>query len=68
MVGASIPFQVYDKNLALRLQEILASSNENYYVGLPDYYHSARNFDTFSKNFWRLRTQGFSANFDTVYK
>ena len=35
MVGKSIPFQNYDEKLASRFKEILASSNENCYIGLP---------------------------------
>lgn len=59
--GLSIPFQAYDEKLALRLKEILASSNEKCYVGIISVcFHSHRHMDKFSKNFHRLYRSDFS--------
>ncbi|MEA9602761.1 GT-D fold domain-containing glycosyltransferase [Polynucleobacter sp. MG-28-Ekke-A2] len=38
MLGSSIPFQIYDENLAIRLKDIFKSSVNNIFIGAPHFY------------------------------
>lgn len=54
MLGKSIPYQVYDENLASQLKEIIAlQSDEKLVIGLPNVFADRSNFTPASEAFWK---------------
>lgn len=49
----SLPYQVYDTELANKLKKILISNDKTILVGLPSGYHSLNNLVDESVTFWR---------------
>ena len=54
MLGKSIPYQVYDENLASQLKEIIAlQSDEKLVIGLPNVFADRSNFTPAAEAFWK---------------
>lgn len=54
MLGKSIPYQVYDENLASQLKEIISlQSNEKLVIGLPNVFAGRSNFTPAAEVFWK---------------
>ena len=54
MLGKSIPYQVYDENLASRLKEIISlQSDEKLVIGLPNVFAERSNFTPAAEAFWK---------------
>ena len=54
MLGKSIPYQVYDENLASRLKEIISlQSDEKLVIGLPNVFAERSNFTPAAETFWK---------------
>ena len=53
MLGRSIPYQVYDENLASQLKEIISlQSDEKLVIGLPNVFADRSNFTPAAEAFW----------------
>lgn len=50
--GRSIKFQEYDKNLALRLKEVLNSNENNMLVCIPDVFNGLKEYVPYSQKVW----------------
>lgn len=54
MLGRSIPYQVYDENLASQLKEIISlQSDEKLVIGLPNVFADRSNFTSEAEAFWK---------------
>ena len=54
MLGKSIPYQVYDENLASQLKEIISlQSDEKLVIGLPNVFADRSNFTPAAEAFWK---------------
>ena len=54
MLGKSIPYQVYDENLASQLKEIISlQSDEKLVIGLPNVFSDRSNFTPAAEAFWK---------------
>ena len=54
MLGRSIPYQVYDENLASQLKEIISlQSDEKLVIGLPNVFADRSNFTPAAEAFWK---------------
>lgn len=54
MLGKSIPYQVYDENLASQLKEIISfQSDKKLVIGLPNVFSERSNFTSASEAFWK---------------
>ena len=54
MLGKSIPYQVYDENLASQLKEIISlQSDEKLVIGLPNVFADRSNFTPAAESFWQ---------------
>ena len=54
MLGKSIPYQVYDENLASQLKEIISlQSDEQLVIGLPNVFADRSNFTPAAEAFWK---------------
>ena len=54
MMGRSIPFQEYDKELADKMKEVISNKCDDLYVGINyNYFHSIRKLNPFSQAFYR---------------
>ena len=54
MLGKSIPYQVYDENLASQLKEIISlQSDEKLVIGLPNVFAERSNFTPAAETFWK---------------
>ena len=54
MLGKSIPYQVYDENLASQLKEIISfQSDEKLVIGLPNVFDDRSNFTPAAEAFWK---------------
>ena len=54
MLGKSIPYQVYDENLASQLKEIISlQSDEKLVIGLPNVFADCSNFTPAAEAFWK---------------
>ena len=54
MLGKSIPYQVYDENLASQLKEIISlQSDEKLVIGLPNVFAERSNFTPAAEAFWK---------------
>ena len=54
MLGKSIPYQVYDENLASQLKEIISlQSDEKLVIGLPNVFSERSNFTPAAEAFWK---------------
>ena len=54
MLGKSIPYQVYDENLASQLKEIISlQSDEKLVIGLPNVFSERSNFTSAAEAFWK---------------
>ena len=54
MLGRSIPYQVYDENLASQLKEIISlQSDEKLVIGLPNVFADRSNFTPEAEAFWK---------------
>lgn len=54
MLGKSIPYQVYDENLASQLKEIISlQSDEKLVIGLPNVFANRSNFTPAAEAFWK---------------
>jgi glycosyltransferase, SP_1767 family len=54
MLGKSIPYQVYDENLASQLKEIISlQSDEKLVIGLPKVFSERSNFTSAAEAFWK---------------
>lgn len=54
MLGKSIPYQVYDDNLASQLKEIISlQSDEKLVIGLPNVFADRSNFTPAAEAFWK---------------
>ena len=53
MLGKSIPYQVYDENLASQLKKIIAlQSDKKLVIGLPNVFSDRSNFTPAAESFW----------------
>lgn len=50
--GKSIKFQEYDKNLALKLKEVLNSNENNMLICMPDVFNGLKEYVPYSKRVW----------------
>ena len=54
MLGKSIPYQVYDENLASQLKEIISfQSDKKLVIGLPNVFSERSNFTSAAEAFWK---------------
>ena len=54
MLGKSIPYQVYDENLASQLKKIIAlQSDKKLVIGLPNVFSDRSNFTPAAESFWQ---------------
>ncbi len=54
MLGKSIPYQVYDENLASQLKEIISlQSDKKLVIGLPNVFANRSNFTSVAEAFWK---------------
>ncbi|HEU6113867.1 TPA: SP_1767 family glycosyltransferase [Streptococcus pneumoniae] len=54
MLGKSIPYQVYDENLASQLKEIISlQSDKKLVIGLPNVFANRSNFTSAAEAFWK---------------
>ena len=54
ILGKSIPYQVYDENLASQLKEIISlQSDEKLVIGLPNVFSERSNFTPAAEAFWK---------------
>lgn len=54
MLGKSIPYQVYDENLASQLKEIISlQSDDKLVIGLPNVFADRSNFTPAAEAFWK---------------
>ena len=54
MLGRSIPYQVYDENLASQLKEIISlQSDKKLVIGLPNVFSDRSNFTPAAEAFWK---------------
>ena len=54
MLGKSIPYQVYDENLASQLKEIISlQSDKKLVIGLPNVFADRSNFTPAAEAFWK---------------
>ena len=54
MLGKSIPYQVYDENLASQLKKIIAlQSDKKLVIGLPNVFSDRSNFTPAAESFWK---------------
>lgn len=51
--GEDLPFQIYSKELAKRMKEILLSNDDNIMVSLPDMFGSLTQYEPITAQFWR---------------
>ena len=58
MLGKSIPYQVYDENLASQLKEIISlQSDEKLVIGLPNVFDNRSNFTLAAEAFWKVHLE-----------
>ena len=58
MLGKSIPYQVYDENLASQLKKIIAlQSDEQLVIGLPNVFADRSNFTPAAEAFWKVHLE-----------
>ena len=58
MLGKSIPYQVYDENLASQLKEIISlQSDEKLVIGLPNVFADRSNFTLAAEAFWKVHLE-----------
>ena len=58
MLGKSIPYQVYDENLASQLKEIISlQSDEKLVTGLPNVFDNRSNFTLAAEAFWKVHLE-----------
>ena len=58
MLGKSIPYQVYDENLASQLKEIISlQSDEKLVIGLPNVFDNRSNFTLAAESFWKVHLE-----------
>ena len=58
MLGKSIPYQVYDENLASQLKEIISfQSDEKLVIGLPNVFADRSNFTPAAEAFWKVHLE-----------
>lgn len=58
MLGKSIPYQVYDENLASQLKEIISlQSDEKLVIGLPNVFDNHSNFTLAAEAFWKVHLE-----------
>ena len=58
MLGKSIPYQVYDENLASQLKEIISlQSDEKLVIGLPNVFDNRSNFTPAAEAFWKVHLE-----------